>query len=86
MISLLLVGFVVFVWTSFSVGVDKNLHFGDATKTLLATLVDRLEAGDVEKTVKALKRFEQNYSPNYENYPRYADEVNELIVTLQAKD
>lgn len=81
--SLAIVPFVAYAWAGITTTFDKNVHFGEASKSLAATIVQELEAGNVDRVKSELAKFIKSYDPNYENYPRYDDVVRKTVARLQ---
>jgi hypothetical protein len=84
--SLVAVGFLTYGYAEFVTTINLNSSYGDATKSLLTAVSDELQAGNDTRVKREFKRFAAMYHPNYENSPRYEDEVSKFISRLKTSE
>lgn len=64
---------------------DYNARYGFASRDLIATTVQQLEAGNVEYVIECLKELEGEYHPTYENRANYDTLTEETIRQLNSR-
>lgn len=84
--SLAAVAFLAYGWAEFFTTIDLNVSYGEASKSLATAVSEELQAGNDSRVKSELKRFAAMYDPNYENSPRYDDEVAKFIAHLRSSE
>ena len=77
------VGFVAYSWAALLTAIDLNVSYGEASKSLATAISEELDAGNDNHVKSELKRFVALYHPNYENAPRYEEEVGKAVERLR---
>lgn len=77
------VGVVAYGWAAFTITFERNLYFGDANEKLFKSLSDEMERGHEEQVRRELRRLAKNFRSSYENYPRFDEEVDDLVIRLR---
>jgi hypothetical protein len=83
---------VVSILLSFSVAwlvgslqrMNYNTWYGTAAESLVSEVVLRLESGEKDKVLSALKEFQSSYAPTYENRAHF-DKLAERAVSQMKK-
>jgi hypothetical protein len=81
--AIAMVGFVTYAWATFMTTFELNQSFGAASRSLVLTVVEELKADDHERVSSVLERFAKRYDPNYENWPRYDAQIEEVVERLR---
>ena len=63
---------------------NDNAWFGNASKALVETTIAELEAGNRDGVLRALRSFQQEYAPTYENRARYDVLVEKTVSDMRA--
>ena len=61
---------------------NSNAWFGGATKSLVDTTIEKLEAGDSSAVVTEMKWLQSQYHRSYENRARYDHLVEQYVDRL----
>ena len=64
---------------------NANAWFGAASKALVDTTIEQLEAGNQDQVLAVLKKLQAKYSPTYENRARYDELTEEAVVDMRLK-
>lgn len=83
MTAILIVGFVAYAWAEFTTTFQKNLYFGNANEKLFKALSDEIDGSEGDLVRKELLRLATLCRENYENYPRYDEEVDKFVTRLR---
>jgi hypothetical protein len=75
---------VVFFATLIINQMEYNVWYGYATKELISETIKGLESGKSDKVINELKRFQDEYHPNYENRARYRPLVEQTVERMKA--
>jgi hypothetical protein len=62
---------------------NYNAWSGAASKDLVDAIVLKLETGDTNKVLEALKGLQSNYQPTYENRAHYDKLVEETVAKMK---
>lgn len=64
---------------------NANAWFGGASKSLIDSTLEELEAGNVTLVVEELRRLQEQYAPTYENRARYDRLVEETVQRMKSR-
>jgi hypothetical protein len=78
-----MVGFVTYAWATFTTKFELNQSFGAASRSLVVAIVEELKTEDPDRVVSVLEDFAKQYDPNYENSPRYDEQIESVVERLR---
>lgn len=61
---------------------NANAWYGGASKNLIDTTIEELEAGNTEQVIEELKVLQEQFHPTYENRARYDKLIEEYMSRL----
>lgn len=82
-VSIGLVAFVAYAGATFTTRFELNQSFGAASRSLVVAIVEELKSDDNAHVSSVLDHFAKRYDPNYENWPRYDEQIKGVVERLR---
>lgn len=64
---------------------EYNTYYGNASKALIDSTIEHLEAGETEQVLSSLKQLRMEFQPNYETRANYEGLIQQFQERLEQK-